>query len=59
MDVVGGEWVRWVWGLTCDFAGVFEGVFEQKNGMGDEQAFRFNNRAKTIRNDAVSQSSEK
>ena len=19
MDVVGGEWVRWFWGLTCDF----------------------------------------
>jgi hypothetical protein len=19
MDVVGGEWVRWLWDLTCDF----------------------------------------
>jgi hypothetical protein len=19
MDVVGGEWVKWFWGLTCDF----------------------------------------
>jgi hypothetical protein len=29
MDVVDGEWVRWVWGLTCEFAGVFGGVSEK------------------------------
>ena len=30
MDVVDGEWVRWVWGLTSDFAGVFGGVLGKK-----------------------------
>ena len=30
LEVVDGEWVRWFWGLTSDFAGVF-GVFFAKN----------------------------
>ena len=30
MDVVDGEWVRSGLGLTCEFAGVFEGVLMKK-----------------------------
>jgi hypothetical protein len=32
MDVVEGEWVRWGWGLTCEFADVFGGVGAKKIG---------------------------
>jgi hypothetical protein len=39
VDIVDWKWVEWVWGLTRQFAGVFEGVFYEKR-LSDKQVTR-------------------